>query len=231
MEGVWGGSQVRSRPAAPQKHCYSPAAAPPSQGAGGGASIPKCPEFPFPLQPHTPCFKGLTLHHTFQAFLLFLCFTMLLLSLLTTSLNIGTMGASLGTSMVAQMVKNLPAMQETRVQSLGQEDPLEKGMETHSSILPWRIPWIEEPGGLQFLRAGHNWTINKRQMGTKIQPVPMNLQRQFHKSTTSLSQERGLWRMNRESFMFAEPGFWVPCQRWNFLVILGFSKTSYAFVS
>ena len=51
-------------------------------------------------------------------------------------------------SWVAQMVRNLPAMQETRVQSLGQEDPLEKGMATHSSILAWRIPWTEEPGGL-----------------------------------------------------------------------------------
>ena len=48
-------------------------------------------------------------------------------------------------SLVAQTVKNLPAMQETWVQSLGWEDPLEKGMFTHSSILSWRIPWIEEP--------------------------------------------------------------------------------------
>ena len=47
------------------------------------------------------------------------------------------------------MVKNLPAMQETWVQSLGQKDLLEKGMATHSSILAWRIPWIEEPDGLQ----------------------------------------------------------------------------------
>ena len=61
--------------------------------------------------------------------------------------------------MVAQMVTNLPAMQETRVQSLGQEDVLEKRMATHSSILAWRIPWIEEPGGLQSMgwqRAGHD---------------------------------------------------------------------------
>ena len=50
---------------------------------------------------------------------------------------------------VAQMVKNLPAMQETWIWSLGWEDPLEKGMATHSSILAWRIPWTEEPGGLQ----------------------------------------------------------------------------------
>ena len=52
-------------------------------------------------------------------------------------------------SLVAQMVKYLPAMQETQVQSLGWEDPLEKGMATHSSILVWRIPWAEEPGRLQ----------------------------------------------------------------------------------
>ena len=50
--------------------------------------------------------------------------------------------------LVAQMVKNLPAMQETLVGSLGQEDPLEKGMTTHSSILAWRIPWTEQPGRL-----------------------------------------------------------------------------------
>ena len=53
------------------------------------------------------------------------------------------------TSLVAQMVKNLPARQETWVPSLGGEDPLEKGMATHSSILAWKIPWTEEPGGLQ----------------------------------------------------------------------------------
>ena len=59
----------------------------------------------------------------------------------------------------AQMVKNLPVMQETWVQSLGWEDSLEKGMATHSSILAWRIPWTEEPGGLQSMRSqtvGHN---------------------------------------------------------------------------
>ena len=48
-------------------------------------------------------------------------------------------------SLVAQMVKNLPAMQGTRVQSLGQEDPLKKGMAAHPSILAWKIPWTEEP--------------------------------------------------------------------------------------
>ena len=48
-----------------------------------------------------------------------------------------------------QMVKNMPAMEESQVQPLGWEDPLEKGMATHSSILAWEIPWTEEPGGLQ----------------------------------------------------------------------------------
>ena len=57
------------------------------------------------------------------------------------------------------MVKNLPTIQETRVRSLGWEDPLEKGRGTHSSILAWRTPWTEEPGGLQSVgsqRVGHN---------------------------------------------------------------------------
>ena len=55
--------------------------------------------------------------------------------------------------MVAQTVKNLPAVQETLVQSLGLEDPLEKGMATHSSILAWRIPWTEEPDRLQSMES------------------------------------------------------------------------------
>ena len=61
---------------------------------------------------------------------------------------------------MAQMVKNPPATQETQVQYLAQEDPLENQMATHSSILAWRIPWTEEPGGLQSTesqRVGHAW--------------------------------------------------------------------------
>ena len=60
---------------------------------------------------------------------------------------------------MAQMVKCLPAMRTTQVQSMGWEDPLEKEMATHSSILAWRIPWTEEPGGLQSMgsqRVGHD---------------------------------------------------------------------------
>ena len=62
-------------------------------------------------------------------------------------------------SLVAQVVKYLPAMQETQVQFLGQEDPLQKGMATRSSILAWKIPWTEEPGRLQSMgsqRVGRN---------------------------------------------------------------------------
>ena len=62
-------------------------------------------------------------------------------------------------SLVALAVKNLHAMQETQVRSLGPEDPLEKGMATHSSILAWRIPWTEEPKGLQSTepqKVGHD---------------------------------------------------------------------------
>ena len=61
--------------------------------------------------------------------------------------------------LVAQMVKNLPAMQETQVCSVGQKGPLEKGMTTHSNILAYKIPWTEEPGGLQSMgsqRVGHD---------------------------------------------------------------------------
>ena len=62
-------------------------------------------------------------------------------------------------SLVAQLVKNLPATWDTRVLSLGQEDPLEKKIATHSSILAWTISWTEEPGGLQLMglqRVGHD---------------------------------------------------------------------------
>ena len=66
-------------------------------------------------------------------------------------------------SLVAQMVKNLPAMWETQFQSLGQKDPQEKGMATHSSILAWRIPWTEESGSQQSTgsqRVKHDWVTN-----------------------------------------------------------------------
>ena len=66
-------------------------------------------------------------------------------------------------SLVAQTVKRLPAVRETWVQSLGWEDPLEKGMATHSSTLAWKIPWVEEPGRLQSMgsqRVRHDWATS-----------------------------------------------------------------------
>ena len=72
---------------------------------------------------------------------------------------LGIVAAYVMVSLVAQRLKPLPAMWEIWVRSLGQEDPLEKEMATHSSILAWRIPWTEKPGGLQSMesqRVGHN---------------------------------------------------------------------------
>ena len=69
------------------------------------------------------------------------------------------------------MVKNPPAMQKTWVQSLGLENPLEKEMETHSSILAWKIPWTEEPGGLQSMgsqRVGHDLATRPQQGAGKV---------------------------------------------------------------
>ena len=74
-------------------------------------------------------------------------------------------------SLVTQMVKNPPTMQEIWVGSLGQEDPLEKGIATHCSILAWRIPWTEKLGWLQSMwsqRVGHNWATNAKTLHTHI---------------------------------------------------------------
>ena len=70
-------------------------------------------------------------------------------SLQNTQIGIDSLHITIGASLVAQMAKSLPAVLETWVRSLGQEDPLEKEMATHSSILAWRIPWTEEPGRLR----------------------------------------------------------------------------------
>ena len=84
-------------------------------------------------------------------------------------------------SLVVQKVKNPPAMKETSVGSLGWEDPVEEGTATHSSILAWRIPWTEEPGGLQSLgsqRVQHDWATDH------ISPSPLTLSN--HESTVCL---------------------------------------------
>ena len=90
-------------------------------------------------------------------------YSLLKLKIFTQMLKINTMSNNLRASLVAQRLKRLPAMWEMWVQSLGREDPLEKEMATHSSILAWRIPWMEEPGGLQSTgsqRVGHDWATS-----------------------------------------------------------------------
>ena len=83
-----------------------------------------------------------------------------------------------GASLVAQRLKRLPGMRETRVWSPGQEDPLEKEIATHSSTLAWRIPWREEPGRLQSMklqRVRHDWATSLHQnvLGTNYQTVSL----------------------------------------------------------
>ena len=93
----------------------------------------------------------------------------------------------LGAMSVAQTVKNLPAMQETQVQSLDWEDSLEKGMVTHSNILAWRIPWTEEPS-----RLYSPWGLKESHMTEKLTHMCTHT----HKHTHTLSQEsylRGSW--------------------------------------
>ena len=77
-------------------------------------------------------------------------------------------------SLVVQMVKNLPAMQETQVRFLGREDPLEKGMATHPSILAWRIPRTEEPGG--YSPWGHKESDRTEQLILSPSPLESDLQ-------------------------------------------------------
>ena len=84
-----------------------------------------------------------------------------------------------GTSLVAQLVKNLPAVQETQVLSLGREDPLEEGMATLSSILVWRNPWTEDPGWLQSMGSAKSQTLLKR----------LSMHRLFQNNETSPVQQ------------------------------------------
>ena len=74
---------------------------------------------------------------------------------------------------MAQKVKNLPAMQENWVRSLGNEDPLEKGMATHSSVLVWRILWTEEPGGLQSTGSQELDTTNRLTFSFHFLTIPL----------------------------------------------------------
>ena len=98
---------------------------------------------------------------------------------------------------MAQIVKNLPAMQETQVWSLSCDNPLEKGMATHSSILAWRIPWIEEAGGLQSMgsqKVTHNWATNTLGQLTELKTVFYILLSGYYKGYNS---ETAQWRRCR----------------------------------
>ena len=112
-----------------------------------------CPTLSDPMDCSLP---GSSIHGIFQA----KYWSGVPLPLFTKSVIFLNHDQLLAASLVAQIVKNLPAMQETQVSSLDQEDPLEKSMATPSSILAWRSPWIEEYGGLQSMgsqRVGHDW--------------------------------------------------------------------------
>ena len=101
-------------------------------------------------------FRSLT-HFSYMTLMLVKSWTLILIHLFV------SYHLDIWASLVAQRLKRLPGMRETRVLSLGWEDPLEKEMATHSSILAWRIPWREEPGRLQSMglqRVGHDWVTS-----------------------------------------------------------------------
>ena len=92
-------------------------------------------------------------------------------------------------SLVAQRLKRLPEIKQTWVQSLGREDPLEKEMATHASILARRIPWMEEPGGLQSTgsqRVGHDWVTSLSQLLTRLTVLYIKFPELIHLTTESL---------------------------------------------
>ena len=100
--------------------------------------------------------------------------------------------ANMLTSLVAQTIKHLPTMQETRVQSLCGEDLLEKKMATHSSILAWKIPWTEEPGRLQSTgsqRVGHDWAASLHSPCSTSQIIIFNLFK-------DVDDDRGCWSLS-----------------------------------
>ena len=103
---------------------------------------------------------------------------------------------------MTQAVKSLPAMQETWVRSLRCEDPLEKEMATHSSTLAWKIPRIEEPGGLQSMgsqRVGHNWAVS---LFIKARPQSRDDQERF---VSQMEKTRRGWQGVRPGATSAEP--------------------------
>ena len=119
------------------------------------------------------------------------------------------------------MVKSLPVMWETQVQSLGQKDPLEKELTTHSSFLAWRIPWTDDPGGLESMesqRVGHDWVINTQE--------PWIWKWKLLNKCSALGIEPGSSALQADSLPFEPPGeqadyklhcAWGEKRRWRLL--------------
>ena len=102
---------------------------------------------------------------------------------------------------MAQMVKDLPIMQETLVPTLSRKDPMEKGMTTYSSILAWRIPWKEEPGGLQSMgsqRVGHDWVTNNNNNTLTLFCVTLYISKILNHQTSSILT---YWNENNLSYL------------------------------
>ena len=117
------------------------------------------------------------------------------------------------------MVKNLPVMQETQVQSLGQEGLLEKEMTTHSSILAWKIPWMEKPGGLQSKgsqRVGHDWVTSLHFTWNVPLVSLIFLKRSLVFSILLFSSFSLHWSL-RKSFWFLVAILWNSALKWAYL--------------
>ena len=124
------------------------------------------------------------------------------------------------TSLVAQMAKNLPTMSETQVGSLGQEDPLEKGMATHSSILAWKIPWTEEPGGLQSILSQKSRTWLSDWNASPLPLFSQNSHRQYVNEWAGLCTNKFLFtKSGRGLDLASKSQFAHPCfEKWKVLV-------------
>ena len=123
-------------------------------------------------------------------------------------------------SLVVQMVKSLPAIQETWVQYLAWEDPLEKEMATHSSILAWKIPWIEDPGGLHSIRlqrVGHDWVTNRFSCKIAKQALSFRISSSYLLRVRAQMLTGNCWPMkakkrgSRNSETFRSRGFLLLC--------------------